>query len=118
VLFSGWVPRETMPDLYRAADVLVLPSQYEGLSHTLLEACAAGVPCIASDRGGNPEIVEHERSGLLVPYGEPAALRAALERLQADEDLRYALACGAKARSAAFDFDRTVAGTIDLLVKA
>jgi glycosyltransferase involved in cell wall biosynthesis len=97
------------------AHVLALPSEYEGLSHTLLEACAAAVPCVASDRGGNPEVIEHERNGLLVPYGDPAALRHALQRLQADEEFRYALAVGAQARSRQFDFRATVANTVRLL---
>jgi glycosyltransferase involved in cell wall biosynthesis len=71
---------------------------------------------VASDRGGNPEVIEHGRSGLLAPYGRPDALRDALARLRDDEDLRLALAGGARARSRAFDVEATVARTIELLL--
>jgi hypothetical protein len=75
----------------------------------------AGLACVASDRGGNPEIIEHGRSGLLWPYGRVEVLRETLARLARDEDLRLTLARGAKARSAAFDFRETVARTIEQL---
>ncbi len=116
VQFCGTLPKHEVLNRLTQAHVLALPSEYEGLSHTLLEACAAAVPCVVSDRGGNTEVIEHERSGLLVPYGDVAGLRAALQRLQADEDLRFALAVGAKARSREFDFRTTVAETINLLL--
>ena len=112
VRFHGLRPRADVLRHLARADVLVLPSEYEGLSHALLEAAAAGLACVASDRGGNPEIIEHGRSGLLWPYGQVDALRETLARLARDEELRLALARGAKARSAAFDFRETVARTI------
>jgi glycosyltransferase involved in cell wall biosynthesis len=115
VRFHGLRPRADVLRHLARADVLVLPSEYEGLSHALLEAAAAGLACVASDRGGNPEIIEHGRSGLLWPYGRVDALRETLERLARDENLRLALARGAKARSAAFDFRETVARTIEQL---
>ncbi len=116
VEFCGPLAKNGVLARLAEAHVLALPSEYEGLSHTLLEACAAAVPCVASDRGGNPEVIEPGRSGLLVPYGEVGALRQALERLQADEDLRLTLAAGAKARSRHFDFGQTVAATMAHLV--
>jgi glycosyltransferase involved in cell wall biosynthesis len=77
-----------------------------------------GLPCIASDRGGNPEVIQSGSNGLLVPYGDVAALQAALASLQADEPLRYRLACQAKALSARFDFEKTVARTLETLLSA
>jgi glycosyltransferase involved in cell wall biosynthesis len=115
VRFHGLRARADVLRHLAQADVLVLPSEYEGLSHALLEAAAAGLACVASDRGGNPEIIEHGRSGLLWPYGHVDALRETLARLARDEDLRLTLARGAKARSAAFDFRETVARTIEQL---
>jgi glycosyltransferase involved in cell wall biosynthesis len=76
--FLGNVSREKMPLYMRAADYLVLYSGYEGLSHTLLEALREGTPVIASDKGGNPEVVQHGVNGLLVPYADQDALAAAL----------------------------------------
>jgi glycosyltransferase involved in cell wall biosynthesis len=115
VRFHGLSPRADVLRHLARADVLVLPSEYEGLSHALLEAAAAGLACVASDRGGNPEIIEHGRSGLLWPFGRVDMLRETLARLARDEDLRLGLARGAKARSAAFDFRETVARTIEQL---
>jgi glycosyltransferase involved in cell wall biosynthesis len=87
VTFLGNVPHARIPLLIRAADVFVLNSEYEGLSHTLLEVMSLGTPIIASDVCGNPEVIEHEVNGLLVDPRRPETLRAALERLLGDPQL-------------------------------
>jgi glycosyltransferase involved in cell wall biosynthesis len=87
-------------------------SLYEGLSHTLLEASAIGIPCVASDCGGNPEIIQSGVNGILIPYGDVMKLREALQHLQNDEDSRFRLACAAKENSRRFDFEDTVRQTI------
>jgi glycosyltransferase involved in cell wall biosynthesis len=68
VEFLGRVGRVELAALMRAADYVALYSGYEGLSHTLLESLREGTPVIASDKGGNPEVVRHGVNGLLVPY--------------------------------------------------
>ena len=78
VQFLGQVPHEQMPLYMKAADYLAVYSGYEGLSHTLLEGLRAGTPVIASDKGGNPEVVRHNVNGLLVPYVDVDALAATL----------------------------------------
>lgn len=78
ITFLGRVPRDRMPLYFRAADYTVLYSGYEGLSHTLLESLLAGTPVIASDKGGNPEVVNHDQNGLLVPYVNVEALTDAI----------------------------------------
>lgn len=78
VTFLGRVPRETLAIYFRAVDYTVLYSGYEGLSHTLLESLLAGTPVIASDKGGNPEVVMHDQNGLLVPYPDVDALAGAI----------------------------------------
>jgi glycosyltransferase involved in cell wall biosynthesis len=78
VHFLGRINRRRLALYFRAADYLALYSGYEGLSHTLLEALQAGTPVIASDKGGNPEVVQHGVNGLLVPYVNVEALAAAL----------------------------------------
>lgn len=92
VRFLGKVPHDQLPVYLRAADYLTLYSGYEGLSHTILEALYSSTPVIASDKGGNPEVVRHDQNGLLVPYVDPAALLDAI---------RYAFADGTQARLAA-----------------
>jgi len=77
--------------LMQAADFLVLPSRFEGLSNALLEAMAAGCPVIASAVGGTPELIEDGRSGLLFPPDSADALSACMARLCADPSLRTTL---------------------------
>lgn len=84
--------------LLAAADVLVMPSRHEGLSFAVLEAMAAGLPCVVSDGPGNPEAVGD--AGVVFPAGDEAALRAALARLAADPAERARLAEAARARAA------------------
>ncbi|MEN1972035.1 glycosyltransferase [Luteimonas sp. MJ204] len=95
VRFTG--ARDDVGRLLPALDVFALPSRTEGLSIALLEACAAALPVLASDVGGNPEIVRHGRTGLLFPSDDGAALRAALAQLLADRQLRASLGSAARA---------------------
>lgn len=76
--------RKDVPDLLGAVDIFVLPSHSEGISRSLLEAMAVGLPVVVSTAGGSPEVVEHEKTGLLVPVRDSAALAQALRRLLAD----------------------------------
>lgn len=73
--------REDVPALLSALDVFVMASISEGFSIALLEACASGVPIVATDVGGNPEIVRHDVNGLLVPPEQPETLAAAVAEL-------------------------------------
>lgn len=85
-----------------AADAFVLNSSYEGLSHVLIEALALGAPIIATDAGGNDEVVTNEETGLLVQTGDGAALGAALVRVLGDAELRARLAARAQASATRF----------------
>jgi sugar transferase (PEP-CTERM/EpsH1 system associated) len=70
--------REDVADWLAKADMFVLSSVSEGISLTLLEAMASGLPIVATDVGGNSEVVQHGRTGLLVPSREPQALADAI----------------------------------------
>ncbi|MEX1045851.1 MAG: glycosyltransferase family 4 protein [Actinomycetota bacterium] len=74
----------------------VHPSSGEGLPLAVMEAMMRGLPVVAASSAGIPEIVEHERTGLLVPSGDPAALALALRRILADRALRDQLAQSAR----------------------
>jgi glycogen(starch) synthase len=87
VRFLGFVPHDRVPGLLRSSDVLVLPSRYEELGTAMVEGMYAGLPVVASDTGGVPELVEHDGSGLLVPPGQPAPLADAMNRLLGDKGL-------------------------------
>lgn len=86
VHITGSVSQEEVQRYLRAADVFVLNTRYEGLSHVLLEAMAAGVPVVVSAVGGNPEVVQHGENGLLVPLDDGPAIKAAVESLLADSE--------------------------------
>lgn len=77
-----WLPgtRNDIPDLLRAMDIFVLPSLAEGISNTILEAMATGLPVIATQTGGNPELVVDGQTGQLVPRRDPEAMARAIER--------------------------------------
>jgi glycosyltransferase involved in cell wall biosynthesis len=113
--FLGRVPASVVHAEMRAAHVLVLTSLYEGLSHTLLECQPLALPAIASNCGGNPEVIRDGENGLLVPPLDPVALAAALNRIQSDEGLRMRLCRGAKARAVDFSLDATIAGFATIL---
>lgn len=97
VVFLGRVPNARVQLYMRAADYVALYSGYEGLSHTLLESLRAGTPCIASDKGGNPEVIQHGVNGLLAPYTQN--LPDAASHLA--DALRQAFAPGMRAALAA-----------------
>ncbi|QXD16186.1 glycosyltransferase family 4 protein [Rhodocaloribacter litoris] len=80
-----------MPAFYRACDVVCVPSRAEPFGRTVIEAMAVGTPVVATAVGGIREIVRHEETGLLVPYGDHTALASALDRLLGDADLRARL---------------------------
>jgi glycosyltransferase involved in cell wall biosynthesis len=112
VTFAGQRPRAEVLQRLAVSDVLVAPSvptaegKREGLPVVLIEALAAGVPAVASDLSGIPELVETDVTGILVPPGDSAAIADALERLARDPDLRARLAAGGRSRVAAeFDLD-------------
>lgn len=83
--------RADSADLLAACDVFVMPSRAEGLGIAALEAMAAGRPVVGSRVGGLADAIVHERTGLLVPPDDPAALAAALDRVVADPALRHRL---------------------------
>lgn len=76
----AWLPgeRHDIPDIMQALDVFVLPSRNEGISNTILEALASGLPVVATAVGGNLELVEKGANGMLVPPRDVAALAQAM----------------------------------------
>jgi glycosyltransferase involved in cell wall biosynthesis len=100
---------------YSALDVFALPSRQEGSPNALLEAMACGVAPVAATVGGVPDIVEPERSGLLVAPKRPDLFGEALVRLAADGAARERVAAEARARILdKFDIARTVEAHADL----
>ena len=92
--------RRDIPAVLASLDVSVLPSQSESLSNSILESMAAGVPVVATNVGGNPELITSER-GFLVEPDSDSALADALDRFLRDSALRASCAANSKAFTAA-----------------
>ncbi len=82
VIFTGY--SETPGDYMKQADIVILPSRSEGIPNVALEAMALCKPVVATRVGGTPEVIRHDREGLLVAPGDPEALALAVERLLND----------------------------------
>ena len=109
----GWVAHDELLRLYERAAVVACPSHREGYGIACAEAMAHGRPVVASDVGGLRDLVVDGETGLLVPPGDVAALRAALERLLADPELRDRLGRAARERiRERFSWERAVAQTV------
>jgi len=107
VLFTGY--REDVPALLQATDILAITSLSEGSPLNLFEAMAAGCSVVATGVGGIPELLEHERTGLIVSPADPEAIAEGLLRLIRDEALRERLGEAARAEaSRRFDVRHTV----------
>jgi glycosyltransferase involved in cell wall biosynthesis len=107
VRFLGQV--SDIPSLLSRASAFTLASLTEGVSLTILEAMAAGLPVVATRVGGNPEVVADEETGILVPSADPPALATALLRLWQNPELRRAMgAAGRKRAEKYFDVKRMV----------
>jgi glycosyltransferase involved in cell wall biosynthesis len=107
VVFAGH--RSDVPAVLGASDVLAIASTYEGTPLTLFEAMAAARPIVSTAVDGCREVIEPERTGLLVPACDPPALAAALLRVLQDPGLRAALGQGALWASARYDIRHCVA---------
>jgi glycosyltransferase involved in cell wall biosynthesis len=94
VLFLG--ERVDVPDLLAASDMFVLSSDWEGLPITILEAMAAGVPCVSTAVGGVPEVLTDGVTGLTVEPGDPGALADGIRTLARDPELRARMAGAAR----------------------
>ena len=108
--------REDIPAILAAADIFVLPSHFEGLPMSVIEAMLSGLPVVATDISGPREQVVDGETGFLVGLMDVPALAGALQRLAADPDLRTRLGAAARARALdLYDEGRVVARTLDLL---
>jgi glycosyltransferase involved in cell wall biosynthesis len=92
----AWLPgqRDDIPEILRGLDCFVLPSLAEGISNTILEAMASGLPVIATDVGGNAELIEAGRSGELVAVSDAAAMAQQIARYANDPQQARAAGAG------------------------
>lgn len=100
-IVEWWGERSDIVAVLAQADVFCLPSYREGLSRSLLEAAACGLPIVTTDVAGCRDVVDNERDGLLVPPRDSEAVARAIARLAADPTLRRRLGTAARARAVA-----------------
>ncbi len=100
--------REDVPDLLAAMDIYILTSSNEGLGRSILEAQAAGLPVIATDVGGVPEIIEDGVSGLLIPPSQAQSAAEAVLKLADNVALRGKIVSGANSRLQIFSLEKTL----------
>lgn len=107
---------DRMPELLSAIDILAMPSSNETFGYLAVEALSMGVPVIGTRAGGLPEIVEHERTGLLIEPGDVDALAAAMIRLFKERGLHRSISLAGRQRARkVFDFDLRVDQLEDVL---
>ncbi len=118
VKFIGF--RKDIKNLYKASDLYVNSSQHEALSFLIVEAMAAGLPVVATDMAGNPDIVNDEtKCGLAVKYEEPDSMAAALKRMMEEPDFRAQCARNAlKAVEDRFEVHKMAQATYQVYEKA
>ena len=110
VVFPGLVPHSQLATYYQQADIFVFPSAWnEPFGMPIIEAMAAGLPVVATQGGAFPEIVEHDKTGLLVERGDADDLAAVLQRLLADKELRKSMGqAGCERAVNMFSFEKIV----------
>ncbi|MBM4391815.1 MAG: glycosyltransferase family 4 protein [Deltaproteobacteria bacterium] len=104
--------RDDVPALLAEADVLAVPSRWEGFGLAALEGMAAGVPVVASDVDGLAEVVGD--AGVLVPPGNPRALREALDRVLLDRDFAQDLSRRGRERARRYGMERMVGSYVEI----
>ncbi|HET9641305.1 MAG TPA: glycosyltransferase family 4 protein [Candidatus Paceibacterota bacterium] len=113
--FTGQLSHADTLAVIKAADIFVLNSSYEGFSHLLVEALSLGAAVIATDAGGNDEIIEDGKNGMLVPVGDGSALVAAMEMVLNDPSLAQKVRAQAKASVLQYSPDAMLAATASFL---
>ncbi|ABI55494.1 TIGR03088 family PEP-CTERM/XrtA system glycosyltransferase [Alkalilimnicola ehrlichii MLHE-1] len=110
---QAWLPgaRDDVAAVMRALDLFVLPSLAEGICNTVLEAMACGLPVVATEVGGNPDLVRPGETGTLVPAGDPSTLARHLQAYLDDPERRQREGEAARARAeAVFSMEAMVEG--------
>jgi len=115
VHFLGRIEHKKIMDYFKAADLFILNSNYEGMSHVLLEAMQSGTPIITTNRGGNPEVIADNETGLLVNYNNEEELLRAAKKIFSDDDLAKRMSVNAKEKIKFFSWEKTVDETAETL---
>jgi glycosyltransferase involved in cell wall biosynthesis len=109
------VPHQKLFYYYLASSLFVLNSSYEGLSHIILDAMYYHLPIIASDSGGNPELIQDDYNGCLIEYNNKLAWLEAIKRVWQNKKLRDRFCASPIVKLDVFSFEHMVRETIKVL---
>jgi glycosyltransferase involved in cell wall biosynthesis len=112
VKLAGKVLHKDIYFYFKAADIFILNSGYEGLSHALLEAMQSGVPIIASNIGGNPELIQDGFNGFLAEYNNKEQIKNSVLRLWKDNDIKRRFIENSNEKLKEFDWEQLLEKTL------
>ncbi|HLD28558.1 MAG TPA: glycosyltransferase family 4 protein [Patescibacteria group bacterium] len=115
VHFLGKISHNQVSAYYQAIDLFILNTNYEGLSHTLLEVMKAGTPVVATNVGGNPELIASGQDGLLVEYNNDEQLFLAVKKILSDNVVGDNMVKSANEKLKKFNWENTIFETVRLI---
>ena len=118
VNFLGWKKLEELPDIYRSADIFILPSVMEGMASVTLQAIASGLPIIVSRVAGNEDILEEGYNGLNAQYNNPLDFADAIEQLIKQPELRKKMSRNSIEKSKQFTWGSIAKKYLELYEKS
>jgi glycosyltransferase involved in cell wall biosynthesis len=115
IRFTGQITKDALGASLKAADVFVLNTAYEGLSHQLIEVMDVGVPIVTTKSGGNPELITNGVNGYLVDFNDTAQLEEAITRVLSHPESRERMIQSARLRSKDFQKERVIQRMVNIL---
>lgn len=115
VRLVGQLDHETLMRYLKASDLFVLNTFYEGFSHQLLECMALEVPIVTTEVGGNPELIEHKKNGLLVPFNDKTQLRKNISSALRDTTLSNKMVKNARSKVRQFNTEAMITQLLKIL---
>ena len=115
IRFTGRISKDALGAAIKAADVFVLNSAYEGLSHQLIEVMDVGVPIVTTTSGGNPELITNGVNGYLVDFNDATQLEEAIVRVVNHPESKERMTQAARLRSKDFQQKTVVEGIVTVL---
>ncbi len=117
VIFLGKIKHQDIISYFKAADLFILNTNYEGLSHTILEAMKSEVPIITTNIGGNPEVITDGKEGMLINYDDQKGMFDSAVKILSDKQFSESLTNQAKEKLKVFNWKDGMEKTLELLKK-
>ena len=108
IILTGQLKRTEVLEYMKNSDVFILNTQYEGFSHILIEASNLKIPIITTDVGGNPEIIENNKQGILIKPNDKEAIKSAIVKILQDNNFKQKIIKNAYEKSKQFSIKSTL----------